>query len=30
MVVGTVVFGEILAILRRLAEEEHSAARFDR
>lgn len=28
MVVGTVAFGEILAILRRLAEEEHSAGRF--
>jgi DNA-binding transcriptional MerR regulator len=30
MVVGTVAFGEILAILRRLAEEQHSAVRFDR
>ena len=28
MVVGQVVFGEILAILRRLAEEHHSHARF--
>lgn len=28
MVVGTVAFGEILAILRRLAEEQHSAGRF--
>ena len=28
MVVGTVAFGEILAILRRLAEEQHSAQRF--
>jgi DNA-binding transcriptional MerR regulator len=28
MVVGTVAFGEILSILRRLAEEEHSAGRF--
>ena len=28
MVVGTVAFGEILAILRRLAEEQHSARRF--
>ncbi len=30
MVVGTVAFGEILAILRRLAEEQHSAERFGR
>ena len=30
MVVGTVVYGQVLAILRRLAEEHHSAARFDR
>ena len=30
MVVGAVVYGEVLAILRRLAEEHHSAARFDR
>ncbi len=28
MVVGTVAFGEILAILRRLAQEHHSAGRF--
>jgi DNA-binding transcriptional MerR regulator len=28
MVVGAVAFGEILAILRRLAEEQHSAGRF--
>jgi DNA-binding transcriptional MerR regulator len=30
MVVGTVAFGEILATLRRLAEEQHSAERFGR
>jgi DNA-binding transcriptional MerR regulator len=28
MVVGTVVFGELLGVLRRLAEEHHSAQRF--
>lgn len=28
MVVGQVVFGEMLSILRRLAEERHSAVRF--
>jgi DNA-binding transcriptional MerR regulator len=30
MVVGTVAFGEILTVMRRLAEEQHSAQRFDR
>lgn len=29
MVIGTVAFGEILTILRRLAQEQHSASRFD-
>ena len=29
MVIGQVVFGELLATLRRLAEEHHSALRFD-